>query len=125
MDGQSSRDVLRELAARSGIEPSDDDLDAEVVERLAGAGGIVLGKLNLHEFAYGALTTSPHFGPARNPWSTDRVCGGSSGGSGAAAAADLAAGTLGTDTGGSIRIPACFCGVVGLRPTLGLVPNDG
>ena len=81
----------------------------------------MLGKLNTHEFAFGALTTSPHFGPARNPWSPDRVCGGSSGGSGAAVAADLAAGTLGTDTAGSIRIPACFCGVTGLRPSTGLV----
>ena len=87
--------------------------DAEVVTRLGDAGAILLGTLNLHEFAYGALTTSPHFGPARNPWSPERVCGGSSGGSGAAAAADLAAGTLGTDTGGSIRIPACLCGVTG------------
>jgi aspartyl-tRNA(Asn)/glutamyl-tRNA(Gln) amidotransferase subunit A len=85
----------------------------------------VLGTLNLHEFAYGALTTSPHFGPARNPWSRDRVCGGSSGGSGAAAAAGLAAATLGTDTGGSIRIPAAFCGVTGLRPTTGLVSTRG
>jgi aspartyl-tRNA(Asn)/glutamyl-tRNA(Gln) amidotransferase subunit A len=101
------------------------DRDAAVVERLRGAGAIVLGKLNLHEFAYGALTTSPHFGPARNPWAPDRICGGSSGGSGAAAAADLAAGTLGTDTGGSIRIPACLCGVTGLRPTIGLVPTGG
>ncbi len=99
--------------------------DAEAVARLRAAGAVVLGKLNTHEFAYGALTTSPHFGPARNPWSPDRVCGGSSGGSGAAAAADLAAGTLGTDTAGSIRIPACFCGVTGLRPSLGLVPNQG
>ncbi len=99
--------------------------DAHVVEALRGAGGIVIGKLNLHEFAYGALTTSPHFGPARNPWAPDRVCGGSSGGSGAAAAADLAAATLGTDTGGSIRIPSCFCGVTGLRPTAGLVSNAG
>jgi aspartyl-tRNA(Asn)/glutamyl-tRNA(Gln) amidotransferase subunit A len=99
--------------------------DARVVEGLRAAGAIVLGKLNLHEFAYGALTTSPHFGPARNPWATDRVCGGSSGGSGAAAAAGLAAGTLGTDTAGSIRIPAAFCGVTGLRPSTGLVPNDG
>lgn len=98
---------------------------AEVVDRLRAAGGIVLGKLNLHEFAFGALTTSPHFGPARNPWATDRVCGGSSGGSGSAAAADLAAGTLGTDTGGSVRIPACFCGVTGLRPSIGLVSNRG
>ncbi len=99
--------------------------DAIVVERLRAAGAIVLGKLNTHEFAFGALTTSPHFGPARNPWATDRVCGGSSGGSGAAAAAGLAAGTLGTDTGGSVRIPACLCGVTGLRPTTGLVSNDG
>jgi len=99
--------------------------DASVVERLRAAGAIVLGKLNLHEFAYGALTTSPHFGPTRNPWSPDRVCGGSSGGSAAAAAADLAAGTLGTDTAGSIRIPACFCGVTGMRPSTGLVSNVG
>lgn len=99
--------------------------DAAVVERLRLAGAVILGKLNLHEFAYGALTTSPHFGPARNPWAPDRVCGGSSGGSGAAAAAELAAGTLGTDTGGSNRIPACFCGVTGLRPSTGRVSNRG
>ncbi len=99
--------------------------DARVVEGLRAAGAIVLGKLNLHEFAYGALTTSPHFGPARNPWALERVCGGSSGGSGAAAAADLAAGTLGTDTAGSIRIPAAFCGVTGHRPSAGLVSNEG
>jgi aspartyl-tRNA(Asn)/glutamyl-tRNA(Gln) amidotransferase subunit A len=99
--------------------------DAAVVERLRRAGAILLGKLNLHEFAYGALTTSPHFGPARNPWALDRVCGGSSGGNGAAAAAGLAAGTLGTDTAGSIRIPACFCGVTGLRPSTGRVSNRG
>jgi aspartyl-tRNA(Asn)/glutamyl-tRNA(Gln) amidotransferase subunit A len=99
--------------------------DAVVVERLRAAGAIVLGKLNLHEFAYGALSTSPHFGPVRNPWARERVAGGSSGGSGAAAAAGLAAGTLGTDTSGSIRIPAAFCGVTGHRPTTGLVPNEG
>lgn len=99
--------------------------DAVVVERLRQAGAIVLGKLNTHEFAFGATTTSPHFGPARNPWSLDRICGGSSGGSGAAMAANLAAGTLGTDTAGSIRIPASVCGVTGLRPSIGLVPNDG
>ena len=100
-------------------------LDAEVVERLQRAGAVVLGKLNTHEFAYGAMTTSSHFGPAHNPWSLDRICGGSSGGSGAAVAADLAAGTLGTDTAGSIRIPSCFCGVTGLRPSTGLVSNRG
>jgi aspartyl-tRNA(Asn)/glutamyl-tRNA(Gln) amidotransferase subunit A len=99
--------------------------DAPVVQRLRAAGAILLGKLNTHEFAYGATTTSPHFGPAHNPWSPDRICGGSSGGSGAAAAAGLAAGTLGTDTAGSIRIPAAFCGVTGLRPSIGLVPTDG
>jgi aspartyl-tRNA(Asn)/glutamyl-tRNA(Gln) amidotransferase subunit A len=99
--------------------------DAVVVERLRRAGAIVVGKLNTHEFAFGASTTSPTFGPAHNPWALDRICGGSSGGSGAAAAADLVAGTLGTDTAGSIRIPACLCGVTGLRPTIGLVPNEG
>jgi aspartyl-tRNA(Asn)/glutamyl-tRNA(Gln) amidotransferase subunit A len=101
------------------------DQDAHVVARLRTAGAILLGKLNLHEFAYGALTTSRHFGPARNPWSPDRVCGGSSGGDGAAIAAGLAAATLGTDTAGSIRIPACFCGATGLRPSTGRVSNRG
>jgi aspartyl-tRNA(Asn)/glutamyl-tRNA(Gln) amidotransferase subunit A len=99
--------------------------DAACVERLRRAGAIVIGKLNTHEFAFGASTTSLQFGPAHNPWSLDRICGGSSGGSGAAAAADLVAATLGTDTAGSIRIPACFCGVTGLRPTQDLVPVDG
>lgn len=99
--------------------------DAAAVERLRRAGAVAVGKLNLHEFAYGALTTSPHFGPARNPWSLERVCGGSSGGSGSAVAAGLAAGALGTDTAGSIRIPACFCGVTGLRPSSGRVSNRG
>jgi aspartyl-tRNA(Asn)/glutamyl-tRNA(Gln) amidotransferase subunit A len=99
--------------------------DAESVARLRAAGAVVVGKLNTHEFAFGALTTSPHFGPARNPWSPERVCGGSSGGSGAAVAADLVPGSLGTDTAGSVRIPACFCGVTGLRPTAGLVSNEG
>ena len=99
--------------------------DAAVVAGLRAAGAIVIGKLNLHEFAYGAITNSEHFGPARNPWDTERICGGSSGGSGAAAAADLAAGTLGTDTAGSIRIPSAFCGVTGIRPTSGLVSNAG
>src|SRR5207302_6377262 len=99
--------------------------DAACVERLRQAGAVVIGKLNTHEFAFGAMTTSPRFGAAHNPWALDRICGGSSGGSGAAAAAGLAAATLGTDTAGSIRIPACFCGVTGLRPTTGLVPTAG
>ena len=99
--------------------------DAAAVERVRSAGAVVIGKLNTHEFAYGALTTSEHFGPARNPWNADHVCGGSSGGSGSAVAAGLADAALGTDTAGSIRIPAAFCGVTGLRPSIGLVPNDG
>ena len=99
--------------------------DATTVARLRAAGAVIVGKLNTHEFAFGAMTTSPHFGPARNPWDTSRICGGSSGGSGAAAAARLVAATLGTDTAGSIRIPAAYCGVTGLRPTTGRVSNHG
>jgi aspartyl-tRNA(Asn)/glutamyl-tRNA(Gln) amidotransferase subunit A len=116
---------VRTTAASEILRDRVAERDAVVIERLRAAGAIVLGKLNLHEFAYGALSTSPHFGPVRNPWAPDRVAGGSSGGSGAAAAAGLAAGTLGTDTAGSIRIPAAFCGVTGHRPTTGLVPNEG
>lgn len=100
-------------------------LDAVVVARLRRAGAVVVGKLNTHEFAWGASTTSPHFGPARNPWDTERICGGSSGGSGAAVAAGLVPGALGTDTAGSVRIPAALCGVTGLRPSTGRVPNRG
>jgi aspartyl-tRNA(Asn)/glutamyl-tRNA(Gln) amidotransferase subunit A len=99
--------------------------DAATVEALRAEGAVMVGKLNTHEFALGAMTTSPHSGPARNPWATDRICGGSSGGSGAAAAARLVPATLGTDTAGSIRIPASFCGVTGLRPTSGRVSNRG
>jgi aspartyl-tRNA(Asn)/glutamyl-tRNA(Gln) amidotransferase subunit A len=99
--------------------------DAECVARLRAAGAAVLGKLNTHEFAFGALTNSPHFGAARNPWDLERTTGGSSGGSGAAVAAGLVDLALGTDTAGSVRIPAAFCGVTGHRPTAGLVPNEG
>lgn len=99
--------------------------DAATVQALRAAGAVVVGKLNTHEFAFGATTTSPHFGPARNPWATDRICGGSSGGSGAAAAARLVPATLGTDTAGSIRIPSSLCGVTGIRPTSGRVSNRG
>jgi aspartyl-tRNA(Asn)/glutamyl-tRNA(Gln) amidotransferase subunit A len=101
------------------------DEDAECVARLRAAGATIVGKLNTHEFAYGALTNSPHFGPARNPWNPEHVCGGSSGGSGAAVAARLVDAALGTDTAGSVRIPAAFCGVTGMRPSTGLVPNRG
>ena len=99
--------------------------DATVVARLRRAGAVIVGKLNTHEFAWGASTTSEAFGPARNPWDTERICGGSSGGSGAAVAAGLVPGALGTDTAGSVRIPAALCGVTGIRPTTGRVPNRG
>jgi aspartyl-tRNA(Asn)/glutamyl-tRNA(Gln) amidotransferase subunit A len=99
--------------------------DAAAVVRLRAAGAIVVGKLNTHEFAYGPLTTSEHFGRACNPWSLEHVCGGSSGGGGAAVAAGLVPGALATDTAGSIRIPAAFCGVTGVRPSTGLVPTQG
>jgi aspartyl-tRNA(Asn)/glutamyl-tRNA(Gln) amidotransferase subunit A len=99
--------------------------DAEVVRRLRRAGAVIVGKLNTHEFALGATTTSPHFGPAHNPWDPERISGGSSGGSGAATAAGLVPGSLGTDTAGSVRIPACLCGVTGVRPSTGRVSNRG
>jgi aspartyl-tRNA(Asn)/glutamyl-tRNA(Gln) amidotransferase subunit A len=99
--------------------------DATCVARLRAAGGAIVGKLNTHEFAYGALTNSPHFGPALNPWNPAHTTGGSSGGSGAAVAAGLVDVALGTDTAGSVRIPAAYCGVTGHRPSIGLVPTDG
>jgi len=99
--------------------------DAVVVMKLKEAGAILLGKTNLHEFAYGATTNNPHYGPARNPWDLSRIPGGSSGGSAAALAAGLCYGSVGTDTGGSLRIPASLCGVVGLKPTLGRVSDAG
>ena len=99
--------------------------DCTVARRLREAGSVLLGKLNTHEFAYGVTTDNPHFGTTRNPWDLARIPGGSSGGSGAAIAASLAATTLGTDTGGSIRIPASLCGAVGLKPTYGRVSKAG
>jgi len=97
------------------------DTDAAVVERLRGAGTVLIGKTALHEFAYGITNDNPHFGPTRNPWDPARVSGGSSGGSGVAVATGMCYAALGTDTGGSIRIPASFCGIAGLKPTLGRV----
>lgn len=99
--------------------------DATAVRRLRRAGAIVLGKTNLHEFAYGMTSENPHYGPVRNPWKTDRIAGGSSGGSAAAVAAGLCAAAIGSDTGGSIRIPSALCGVVGFKPTFGRVSVHG
>jgi aspartyl-tRNA(Asn)/glutamyl-tRNA(Gln) amidotransferase subunit A len=99
--------------------------DAMVVTQLREAGAVLLGKTSLHEFAYGVTSNNPHFGPVRNPWDTNRIPGGSSGGSAASVAAGLCYGSIGTDTGGSIRIPAALCGVVGLKPTFGRASVDG
>jgi aspartyl-tRNA(Asn)/glutamyl-tRNA(Gln) amidotransferase subunit A len=99
--------------------------DAAVIEKLTAAGAILVGKAGLHEWAFGITSNNPHFGAIRNPWNTERIPGGSSGGSAAALAADLCSFSLGSDTGGSIRIPASFCGLVGLKPTFGRVSRYG
>jgi aspartyl-tRNA(Asn)/glutamyl-tRNA(Gln) amidotransferase subunit A len=99
--------------------------DAEVTRRLKAAGAIIIGKVNLHEFAMGGTSATSYFGPVRNPWALERSPGGSSGGSAAALSAELCYGALGTDTGGSIRTPASYCSVVGLKPTYGLVSIRG
>jgi len=99
--------------------------DAYIVQRLRHAGAVLIGKQNMQEFAYGGTSTSSYFGPVHNPWDTDRIAGGSSGGSAAAVATGMCFAAIGTDTGGSVREPAAFCGIVGLKPTYGRVSVRG
>lgn len=99
--------------------------DAFVVERLRRNGAVIVGKANLHEWVFGPTSQSRHFGPVRNPWNTDHIAGGSSGGSGASVAAGMCVASIGSDTGGSIRLPASFNGVAGLRPTVGRISSSG
>jgi aspartyl-tRNA(Asn)/glutamyl-tRNA(Gln) amidotransferase subunit A len=119
---------VRGVATTAGSPLLKDNIAAEdafVIKQLREAGAIFLGKLNMHEWALGVTGVNPHFGSARNPWNTDYITGGSSSGSGAALAAGLCYGSLGSDTGGSIRIPSSLCGVVGLKPTYGRVSVRG
>ncbi len=111
--------------AHPGFRPPPATADSEVVRRLRASGAVLLGKTAVHEWALGVSTNNQHFGPTRNPHDPDRIPGGSSGGSGAALAAGLTVLALGTDTGGSIRIPAALCGVVGLKPSYGRVSLRG
>jgi aspartyl-tRNA(Asn)/glutamyl-tRNA(Gln) amidotransferase subunit A len=116
---------VKTTAASAVLKDNVPTADAEVIRRLKSAGAILLGKLNLHEFAYGGSGIIGHFGAARNPWNTAHVTGGSSSGSAAAVAACLCYGAIGTDTAGSIRLPAACCGITGLKPTYGLVSMRG
>jgi len=116
---------VRTTAASAVLKDNVPAADAEVIRRLKSAGAILLGKLNLHEFAYGGSGIIGQFGAARNPWNTEHVTGGSSSGSAAAVAVCLCYGAIGTDTAGSIRLPAACCGITGLKPTYGLVSARG
>src|SRR5205807_2288332 len=116
---------VRTTAASAVLEDNIPVHDAYVVQRLRSAGAVLLGKLNLHEFAYGGSAIIGHFGIVRNPWDPARITGGSSSGSASAVAAGLCYGAIGTDTAGSIRLPASCCGITGLKPTYGLVSTRG
>jgi aspartyl-tRNA(Asn)/glutamyl-tRNA(Gln) amidotransferase subunit A len=116
---------VRTTAASAVLQDYVPEHDAYVVQRLRSAGAVLLGKLNLHEFAYGGSSMISHFGIVRNPWDTARITGGSSSGSASAVAAGLCYGAIGTDTAGSIRLPASCCGITGLKPTYGLVSARG
>jgi aspartyl-tRNA(Asn)/glutamyl-tRNA(Gln) amidotransferase subunit A len=116
---------VRTTAASAIFDDRVPNEDAEVVRLLKLAGAVIIGKTNMHEFAADDTSASTYFGPVRNPWALDHNPGGSSGGSGAAVCAGLCFGALGTDTGGSIRTPASYCGIVGLKPTFGLVSLRG
>ena len=116
---------IRSTAGSRVLENHIPEQDATAVARLKEAGVVLLGKLNTHEFAYGPTNDSSMFGPCRNPWDPTRFSGGSSGGSGAAVALRLCAGATGSDTGGSIRMPAACCGITGLKPTYGRSSRAG
>src|SRR5580658_6310463 len=116
---------IRTTAASAVFDDRVPDVDAPVATRLRTAGAVIIGKTNLHEFAFGGTSATSYFGPVRNPWALERNPGGSSGGSAAAVSSELCFGALGTDTGGSIRTPASYCSTVGLKPTYGLVSIRG
>jgi aspartyl-tRNA(Asn)/glutamyl-tRNA(Gln) amidotransferase subunit A len=116
---------LRTTAASKVLQDRVPDADAASVTKLREAGAIIVGKTNMHEFAFGSTTQSPHFGGTRNPYNTERIPGGSSGGSGAAVATDMCIAATGSDTGGSIRAPSALCGIVGLKPTYGRISLRG
>ena len=124
---------LKDLIDQAGLpntsgaafEPPVPSSSATVVERLEAAGAVIIGRTGLHEFAFGFTSENPHFGPVRNPWDPTLSPGGSSGGSAAAVAAGIVPAAIGTDTGGSVRVPAALCGVVGLKVTHGRVPLTG
>ena len=124
---------LKDLIDQAGIpntsgaafEPAVPDTSAAVVDRLEAAGAVIIGRTGLHEFAFGFTSENEHFGPVRNPWDINLSPGGSSGGSAAAVAAHIVPAAIGTDTGGSVRVPAALCGVVGLKVTHGRVPLTG